>query len=67
MTVTMLVRRPRKKPEWNGPRMRCGECGYEWTARKEDGELRGGGGGRRCPKCRVRLVPQGHQGDCEEA
>ena len=57
MTVKILVRKPRKQPEWKGSQVMCGECGYKWTVRKEDGELRGGGG-RRCPNptCRARLV-----------
>ncbi len=55
MTVTVLVRRPRKRSEVKGPRVLCAECGYEFTLRKQDHELRGP---RRCPKCRVRLVLQ---------
>lgn len=54
MTVETLVRRPRKKPEWQGPRVRCAACGHEWTARKADGELRDRQG-RRCPRCHARL------------
>lgn len=56
VTVTVLVRRPRKRPEGKGPRVLCAECGYEFGLRKQDHELRGP---RRCPKCRARLVPQG--------
>jgi len=55
MTVKTLARKPRKSPEWKGSQLRCGVCGREWIARKEDGELRSG---RRCPnqECRARLV-----------
>lgn len=54
-TPETLIRYRRKKPTWTGAQLKCGECGYVWVMRKAHGELLRR---RRCPKCRVRLVPQ---------